>query len=141
MAHRMTVPGLFPPPDYAHTAIVETGRRLAFLAGAVPLDADGKLVGPEDFVAQTEQVLANLETALRAIGCGLGDVVVTTVSVVTSDPADLSRVWEVVRAGGLTLGPHASTLLGVACLGYTGQLVEITAVAEVPEVPEGAGTV
>ncbi|MFE2943220.1 RidA family protein [Streptomyces sp. NPDC059255] len=132
MAHRMTVPGLFPPPDYAHAAVVETDRRLAFLAGAVPLDGDGKLVGPDDFVAQTEQVLTNLESALAALGCGLGDVVSTTVYGVTSDPADLSRVWEVVRAGGLTLGPHASTLLGVACLGYTGQLVEITAVAEIP---------
>ncbi|AXG80198.1 RidA family protein [Streptomyces paludis] len=132
MAHRMTVPGLFPPPDYAHTAVVETGRRLAFLAGSVPLDQDGKLVGPDDFVAQTEQVLANLESALAAVGCGPGDVVATTVSVATSDPADLSRVWEVVRAGGLRTGPHTSTLLGVACLGYTGQLVEITAVAEVP---------
>ncbi|MFJ5221980.1 RidA family protein [Streptomyces sp. NPDC088400] len=132
MAHRMTVPGLFPPPDYAHTAIVETDRRLAFLAGAVPLDEDGKLVGPGDFVAQTEQVLVNLETALAAIGCGLTHVVSTAVYVTTPDPADLSRVWEVVRAGGLTLGPHTSTLLGVSCLGYTGQLVEITAVAEVP---------
>ncbi|WP_030754130.1 RidA family protein [Streptomyces sp. NRRL F-5135] len=136
MAHRMTVPGLFPPPDYAHTAVVETGRRLAFLAGAVPLDPDGKLVGPEDFVAQSEQVLANLGTALDAVGCRLVDVVATTVYVASSDPADLSRVWEVVRAGGLTLGPHTSTLVGVACLGYSGQLVEITAVAEIPEEPE-----
>ncbi|WP_326610429.1 RidA family protein [Streptomyces scopuliridis] len=132
MAHRMTVPGLFPPPDYAHTAIVETDRRLAFLAGSVPLDADGTLVGPGDPVAQTGQVLANLETALRAIGCGLSDVVATTVYVAATTPADLSRVWEVVRKSGLTLAPHTSTLLGVTCLGYTGQLVEITAVAEVP---------
>ncbi|MFF3749594.1 RidA family protein [Streptomyces sp. NPDC002018] len=132
MAHRMTVPGLFPPPDYAHTAVVETDRRLAFLAGAVPLDSDGKLVGRGDLVAQTEQVLANLDTALGALGCGTADVVATTVYVVATDPADLSRVWEVVRAGGLSLGPHTSTLLGVSCLGYSGQLVEITAVAEVP---------
>ena len=132
MVHRTTVPGLFPPPDYAHTAVVETGRRLAFLAGAVPLDAEGKLVGAGDPEAQTRQVLANMETALRAVGCGPGDVVSTDVYVVSQDPADLGRVWEVVRAGGLTLGPHTSTLLGVACLGYAGQLVEITAVAEVP---------
>ena len=43
--------------------------------------------------------------------------------------ADLSAVWDVVRASPLAAGPHTSTLLGVACLGYTGQLVEITAVA------------
>lgn len=31
------------------------------------------------------------------------------------------------------LATHASTLLGVACLGYPGRLVEITAVASVPD--------
>jgi enamine deaminase RidA (YjgF/YER057c/UK114 family) len=140
MVQRMTLPGLFPPPDYAHTAVVEAGRRLAFLAGSVPLDAEGNLVGEGDFEAQTVQVLANMEAALRAVGCGLPDVVATNVYVVSTEPADLSLAWEVVRAGGLTLGPHTSTLLGVASLGYTGQLVEITAVAEVPEgrTPTGA---
>jgi enamine deaminase RidA (YjgF/YER057c/UK114 family) len=138
MAQRGVVPGLFPPPDYAHTAVVRADRRLAFLAGAVPVDPDGALVGPGDFVAQTGQVLTNLDIALEAVGCTAADVVATTVYVVAADPADLSLVWEVVRAGGLTLGPHTSTLLGVSCLGYPGQLVEITAVAEVPEAAEAS---
>lgn len=131
MVRRTTVPSLFPPPGYAHAAVVETGSRLAFMAGSVPLDKDGTLVGPGDFAAQTAQVLANLETALHAIGSDLSRVISTDVYVVASEPADLSRVWDVVHASGLTTGPHTSTLLGVACLGYTGQLVEITAVAEV----------
>ncbi|MFI6696614.1 RidA family protein [Streptomyces sp. NPDC050433] len=130
MVRRTTVPSLFPPPGYAHAAVVETDTRLAFMAGSVPLDKDGTLVGPGDFAAQTEQVLANLETALHAIGSDLSRVISTDVYVVATDPADLSRVWDVVHASGLTTGPHTSTLLGVACLGYTGQLVEITAVAE-----------
>lgn len=132
MTHHAIVPSLFPPPDYAHAAVVEAGARLAFMAGSVPLDADGRLVGPGDPVAQTHQVLANLGEALHAVGSGLPHVVATTVYVVAHDPADLARVWDVVRASGLTEGPHTSTLLGVACLGYTGQLVEITATAVVP---------
>ncbi|WP_405612460.1 RidA family protein [Streptomyces sp. NBC_01511] len=136
MVRRTTVPSLFPPPGYAHAAVVETDTRLAFMAGSVPLDKDGTLVGPGDFAAQTEQVLANLETALRAIGSALDRVVSTDVYVVSSDPADLSRAWDVVHASGLTTAPHTSTLLGVACLGYPGQLVEITAVAEAGEADE-----
>ncbi|WP_030899498.1 RidA family protein [Streptomyces sp. NRRL F-5126] len=135
MAERAIVSGLFPPPGYAHTAVVGSGRRLVFLAGAVPLDTDGALVGKDDFEAQTRQVLANLEAALAAEGCALADVVATHVYVVSGHTQDLTRVWEVVRASGLTLGPHTSTLLGVGCLGYPGQLVEITAVAEAPEEP------
>jgi hypothetical protein len=54
---------------------------------------------------------------------------------VGSEPAVLSAVWDVVEASGLSAGPHSSTLIGVACLGYTGQLVEITATAVVPGEP------
>ncbi|MEU8981448.1 RidA family protein [Streptomyces sp. NPDC048309] len=137
MVQRITVPSLFTPPRYSHATVVEAGTKLAFLAGSVPLDADGKMVGEGDPVRQAEQVLANLEEQLRAVGSDMTHVVSTDVYVVGSEPAVLSAVWDVVEASGLSIGPHSSTLIGVACLGYTGQLVEITATAVVPEpVPE-----
>ncbi|MFD5629431.1 RidA family protein [Streptomyces sp. NPDC127072] len=138
MIQRSTVPGLFTPPRYSHASVVEAGTKLAFLAGSVPLDAAGNIVGEGDPVRQTEQVLANLDEQLRAVGSDMAHVVSTDVYVVGSEPAVLSAVWAVVEASGLSLGPHSSTLLGVACLGYTGQLVEITATAVVPEPSEGA---
>ncbi|QIJ62086.1 RidA family protein [Streptomyces sp. JB150] len=133
MIQRVTVPELFPPPRYAHASVVEAGAKLAFLAGAVPLDAEGKLVGEGDPVRQARQVIANLERQLAAVGSHLTHVVATDVYVVSDEPSVLSRVWDVVEASGLSTGPHSSTLIGVACLGYTGQLVEITATAVVPE--------
>ncbi|SED23628.1 Enamine deaminase RidA, house cleaning of reactive enamine intermediates, YjgF/YER057c/UK114 family [Streptomyces sp. 3213] len=136
MLERVTVPGLFPPPTYSHATVVEAGTKLAFLAGAVPLDADGHVVGEGDAVRQAEQVLVNLGEQLRAVGSDLGHVVATDVYVVSSEPSVLSAVWEVVEASGLSAGPHSSTLVGVACLGYSGQLVEITATAVVPPAPE-----
>jgi len=132
MAERVVVPSLFPPPNYAHAAVVEAGQRMAFMAGAVPLDAEGRLVGAGDPVAQTHQVLHNLEEALRAVGTDLTQVIASTVYVVADQPKVLSQVWDVVTESGLAAGPHTSTLLGVSCLGYTGQLVEITAVAVIP---------
>ncbi|GGZ48571.1 RidA family protein [Streptomyces bluensis] len=133
MIQRVTVPSLFPPPVYSHASVVEAGTKLAFLAGSVPLDADGNLVGAGDPVRQAEQVLANLGEQLHAVGSDFAHVVSTDVYVVSGEPTVLSAVWEVVEASGLRTGPHSSTLLGVACLGYTGQLVEITATAVVPE--------
>ncbi|CAL9611809.1 hypothetical protein SUDANB105_05637 [Streptomyces sp. enrichment culture] len=133
MIRRVTVPTLFPPPTYSHASVVEAGTKLAFLAGAVPLDAEGKLVGEGDPVRQARQVIANLEEQLRAVDSDLAHVVATDVYVVSGEPATLSAVWDVVEASGLGTGPHSSTLIGVACLGYTGQLVEITATAVVPE--------
>ncbi|MFI6372686.1 RidA family protein [Streptomyces sp. NPDC050546] len=133
MIQRVTVPSLFPPPTYSHASVVEAGTKLAFLAGAVPLDARGELVGPGDPVRQAEQVIANLKEQLSAVGSDLAHVVATDVYVVGSETAVLSAVWEIVEASGLSTGPHSSTLIGVACLGYTGQLVEITATAVVPD--------
>ncbi len=77
---------------------------------------------------QTRRTLDNLIVALAAAGCGLEDVVKTTVYVASSDQADLVAAWEVVEAEFGRNGPP-STLLGVSALGFTGQLVEIEAVA------------
>ncbi|MGW5232489.1 RidA family protein [Streptomyces nodosus] len=138
LLRRVLAPALFPPPGYAHASVVEAGTRLAFLAGSVPLDAEGRLVGASDPVRQAEQMLANLREQVRAVGSDPAHVVSTDVYVVSQEPAVLSAVWDVVRASGLSDGPHASTLLGVACLDYTGQLVEITATAVVPTDAEEA---
>jgi enamine deaminase RidA (YjgF/YER057c/UK114 family) len=125
---RRVVPALFPPPGYAHSATVPPGMRLVLLAGGVPLDGSGELVGAGDPLAQAAQVLANVEAALADAGCTLADVVASTVHVVSEDPATLAAVWQVVDRSALH-GTHTSTLLGVAALGYVGQLVEITVTA------------
>lgn len=49
-----------------------------FVSGQVPVDADGVVV-PGGIVAQTEQVMANVEAALKLAGCTMEDVVKTTV--------------------------------------------------------------
>jgi enamine deaminase RidA (YjgF/YER057c/UK114 family) len=123
---RRVSPDLFPPPGYSH-AVVSRAPATVWTAGGVPLDSDGELVGPGDVSAQAAQVLANLTAALKGAGASPSDVVRTTVYVVTTDRADLGAVWEVVQAS--PYAPAASTLLGVALLGYEGQLVEIEATA------------
>ena len=127
---RRNVPELATPPGYSHVAIAR-GSTLVFTAGAVPLDAAGELVGAEDPAAQTNQVVANLLAALAAGGAGPDDVVKTTVYVAGVDHDMQLAVWEAVQASPIAAAP--STLLGVALLGYTGQLVEIEAIAVIDE--------
>lgn len=126
MIERLNAPGLSAPPGYSHVAVAR-GARLVITAGAVPLDADGNLVGAGDHEAQTGQVLSNLMLALEAAGATGGDVLKTTAYVVARDGADLAAVWRVVQESEVAAA--ASTLLGVSLLGYEGQLVEIEAVA------------
>jgi enamine deaminase RidA (YjgF/YER057c/UK114 family) len=110
---------------YAHITIVDPAR-LAVLAGQCPLDHDGHLVGREDVLAQVDQVVANAMVALAAAGAPAENVIRSVIYVVSDDPTVLSAVWD--RLNGSVLGPAfttASTLLGVAALGYRGQLVEV----------------
>lgn len=120
-------PELYDGVPYSYVAIAPDGGTV-FTAGACPLDADGAVVSPGDVPGQTRRTLDNLIVALAAAGCGLEDVVKTTVYVASSDQADLVAAWEVVEAEFGRNGPP-STLLGVSALGFTGQLVEIEAVA------------
>lgn len=125
---RLTVSDLAPPPGYAHVAVA-SGARLALTAGAVPLDDRDHLVGAGDVRAQARQTLDNLRRQLAVAGATGEDVLKTTVYVASTDRADLVAVWEEVQ--GSPIAAAASTLLGVALLGYTGQLVEIEAIAVV----------
>ena len=120
---------------YAYAAVVPPGA-LVLTAGACPLDDAGDVVCPGDVAGQARRVMENLVVALRAAGCGLADVARTTVYVASADRADLVAVWDVVRAA---FGEHdaPSTLLGVAMLGYPGQLVEVEAVASPPAAARG----
>ena len=59
-------PELPKPSGFSH-AVVATGGRMVFLAGQTALDTSGAVVG-HDVVAQFEQALGNLLTALRAAG-------------------------------------------------------------------------
>lgn len=98
-----------------------------FTAGAVPLDAEGNLVGEGDAIAQAERVIENLLEALEAGGAGPADVAKTTVYVAGSSYDAQSAVWQVVRSSPIGAAP--STLVGVPILGYRGQLVEVEAIA------------
>ena len=126
---RMHAPELAPPPGYAHVAVAPAGR-LVLTAGAVPLDGEGNVVGAGDFRLQARQTLDNLMRQLAAAGADGDDVLKTTVYVVSTDVAELVAVWEEVQQSPIAAA--ASTLLGVALLGYPQQLVEIEAIAAIP---------
>ena len=119
-------PGLYAEAPY-HYAAVADGGRMVFAAGACPIDEDGVVVSG-GIEAQARKAVDNLFVALDAAGAAKDDVLKTTVYVASSQQPDLVRAWEVIAAAFAPARPP-STLLGVAVLGYTGQLVEIEAIA------------
>src|SRR5882672_5643853 len=59
-----------PLGQYSQIARVKNASELLFIAGQLPSDKAGALVGADDFDAQCPQVFPNIEPALEAAGGG-----------------------------------------------------------------------
>ena len=133
MITRINPDDLHQPPGYHHVTVVEVGRT-AYLAGQCPLDRSGTLVGSGDLDAQIDMVAANALSALAAVGAGPDHVVRSVIYVVSDETAVLAAAWRLLTDS--VIGPAfttASTLLGVARLGFPGQLVEVDLTAALPD--------
>lgn len=114
--------------DYAYASLVPADMDLIFLAGACPLNKEGKVPHHNDYALQAKLCVENLKEALKESGASLHDVVYTRVLVASQNRDDLVTAWRIIRT---EFGEHdvPSTLSGVTVLGYPNQLVEIEAVA------------
>lgn len=119
-------------PGYHHVTVVEAGRT-AYLAGQCPLDRTGAVVAPGDPERQVDQIVANAMAVLAAVGAVPADVVRSVIYVVSSQTNELGSVWQRFNASELAPAfTTASTLLGVAQLGFGGQRVELDLTAALP---------
>jgi enamine deaminase RidA (YjgF/YER057c/UK114 family) len=118
------------PPGYTHVVEITQGRTV-FIAGQVALDQAGQIVGPQDFGAQAQQVFENLQAALAAVGTDFSDVIKLNIYVV--DISQLPILREVRDRYVNTITPPASTLVEVRRLAREEFLLEIEAVAHLPE--------
>ena len=123
---------LSPRAQYAYAATAPAGARFIFLAGACPLNQDGTTAAKGDYAGQARKCIDNMIIALQEAHASIEDVISTRVLVASSQRADLSTAWAVVRDA---FGDHdvPSTLVGVTVLGYEHQLVEVEATAAVRE--------
>ena len=117
-----------PEPFSHYTDAVRAGN-LLFISGCVSLDADGKVVGEGDVVAQARQVLANIGLCLTAAGATFADVVKVTTFLTDID--DRARI-NPVRQEFFGEARPASTLVEVSALVLPEFLIEVEAVDVLP---------
>ena len=122
-------PGIVEIPGLTQV-IVATGARHVYVAGQVPIDAAGQLIGPGDLRAQATACFEHLRTCLDAAGATAADVVKVTFWVVDYGPESLDAIYTAAfEVFGTDVPASTSTLVGVAALFHPGQLFEIDAIA------------
>ena len=120
-------PDTLPPPvGYSHVVDVPV-TRIVYVAGQVPLDTEGRLVGEGDLEAQARQVFENLTAALEAAGVSWREVVKLNYFLV--DVTQIASVRAIRDEYVDTERPPASTLVQVSGLFRDDVLIEVEAVA------------
>ena len=118
-----------PEPISHYTDAVRAGDFL-FVSGMLPVDTGGAIVGTDDVTRQADQALSNVGAVLAAAGASFADVVKVTLYL--RRIGDRAAINEVRRRHFGESRP-ASTLVEVSALAHPDALVEIEAVAVVPE--------
>ena len=124
--------GLIKNPAFTNVVTVTGHVKTVYIGGQDAVDASGTIVGKGDIKLQTEQVLKNLQTALKAGGAGLEQVIKWNVYILQGQP--LRPAFEVFqRLWGRRPNPPAITGMFVSGLANPDFLVEMDAIAVVPE--------
>ena len=132
--HEVVNPAALGPPSGFSHAVVSRGGRTVWLAGQTALDAQGRIVAAGDVVAQFEQALGNLLTALRAAGGEPEHLATLTVYAVDladyrAHAREIGGVWR--RLVGTDYPAMAG--IGIARLWDDEALVEVQGIAALPD--------
>ncbi|BDC49300.1 hypothetical protein F183_A16160 [Bryobacterales bacterium F-183] len=123
--------GMHKPTGYSHVVEVRDGKQV-YIAGQVAMDAEGNLVGKDDFEARVQAVFANLDKAVKAAGGTFANVVKLNIYCVDRvDRGKIPALRQIRDRFVNTKNPPASTLVFVRDLVRPEWLVEIEAVAVV----------
>jgi enamine deaminase RidA (YjgF/YER057c/UK114 family) len=128
-------PDDLPTPETYTQVVVATGSKLVFVSGQEPEDANGKLVGHRDLVAQARQVFGNLGRALAAAGARPEQVSKITIYVVNHKREYLPIIE---KARVALFGDHKPTdvLVGIATLSNPDYMIEVDAIAVIDHTTE-----
>jgi 2-iminobutanoate/2-iminopropanoate deaminase len=121
---------LFPSlPHGFSQVVVATGRKMVFISGQTARDVRKNIVGGDSVLEQARQAFRNLETAIKATGGTLKDVVALRVYIVNYQAESGTAVGTALREFFSPENPPASTWIGVSALAIPEFLIEIEATA------------
>ena len=120
---------LFPSLQYGFSQIVTSaGGKTVFLSGQVGWNEQQQIIGPNDLRAQTWQAFRNIETAIKAAGGILTDIVSMRIYIVEENLEESYHIKEALKEFFPSERAPTTTWIGVRALANKEFLIEIEAI-------------
>lgn len=120
---------LFPSLQYGFSQVVtSTGGKTVYLSGQVGWNEKQQMIGPHDLRAQTWQSLRNVETAMKAAGGTLTDVVSMRIYIIEEQLAESHHIQKALKEFFPKERAPATTWIGVRALANKEFMIEFEAV-------------
>ncbi|MBN2523002.1 MAG: RidA family protein [Bacteroidales bacterium] len=124
--------GLSKNPAFSQVVTTQGNGKTIYIGGQDAVNAQGEIVGKGDIALQTDQVMKNLHTALSSCGATFDNLIKLSIHIVQGQ--DLYRGFQASQKYlGNLKNPPIITGFFVAALAHPDYLVEIDAIAFVPE--------
>ena len=120
------------PRGYSHAVSVSGNYKTIYIGGQNAIDQNGNLIGKNSFKEQTEQVLINIEKILEHANAKIEDIIKLNIHILSGqNPIEGFEVFQ--KRWGMIKDLPIVTVIFVAGLGNPDWLVEIDAIAVVPD--------
>lgn len=125
---------LFPSLQYGFSQIITSGGgKLVFISGQIGWNEHQQMVGAGDLQAQTWQTFRNLETAIKAAGGTLTDIVSLRIYIVEEKLEQSHHIKDALQAFFPAEQAPTTTWIGVRALANKEFLIEIEAIGVVED--------
>ncbi|MCG8538392.1 MAG: RidA family protein [Clostridia bacterium] len=120
------------PQGFTQVISVKGLNKTIYIGGQDSVDKDGNIIGKDNIKEQAQQILSNIEKALKSAGAKLENIIKWNVYVKQGQsPMPAFEVFQ--DRWGDKPNPPAITLLYVAGLAHPDYLMEMDAIAIIPE--------
>ena len=124
--------GLHRNPAFSQVIVTSGNTRTIYIGGQNAVDNSGTIVGKGDIGTQATQVAKNLQIALASANAHVGHVVKWAIYLVQGQPVG-PAMGAFQQVFGTLPNPPAVSVLFVTALAHPEFLLEVEAVAVVPE--------
>lgn len=124
--------GMMKSPAFSQAVMTQGSGRTVYVGGQNAVNQSGELVGKGDVKMQTQQVMENIQMVLAACGTTFANLVKLNINLVPG--LNVGEAYQTAQKffEGIP-APPAITVLFVAGLGKPEYLLEVDAVAFIPD--------